>query len=312
MNALVKWSRNCAAILCWASLVVLLNGSAGAPSITPDQDQTRSETALGQKYTEWDLTFLRDRPSFMSSSQPIRPYSLSINEEDYHYTPKPKHLRPVRLLRTLGASFDPFWMSIERPSEAGVWTSEGGSDTDASGQTLPRRDSLAPDAPLPNYTTVNKGFNLPASPELIEGAARYQRKLEKEAEDLDLSLLSSDVASTVRDWLVRSATCGLRHQWVDLGPVFWPRWLRHTDCEKSGGSPSCSFPSGMACRRAQVTQIKILAWHCWGAEEGGGDGSKGMARADRATVVGKVGSNKKCMWRQVPYPVVTACKCSCK
>uniref|UniRef100_A0A8C7JDE0 Noggin n=1 Tax=Oncorhynchus kisutch TaxID=8019 RepID=A0A8C7JDE0_ONCKI len=119
-----------------------------------------------------------------------------------------------------------------------------------------------------------------------EGAARYQRKLQNDAEDLDLSELPADVARTLRDWLVRSATCGMRYQWVKLAPVFWPRWLRHTDCEKSGGSRSCSFPSGMACRQAQTTQIKILAWHC---------------------VAGR-----KCLWRQVPYPVVTACKCSCK
>uniref|UniRef100_A0A4W5M3A5 Noggin n=1 Tax=Hucho hucho TaxID=62062 RepID=A0A4W5M3A5_9TELE len=169
---------------------------------------------------------------------PIRPYSLSMNEGDYHYAPKPKHLRHNRLLRILGSSFDPFWMSIERPAEARV-------DTDASG------------------------------------------------EDLDLSELPADVASTLRDWLVRSATCGMRYQWVKLAPVFWPRWLRHTDCEKSGVSRSCSFPSGMACRQAQTTQIKILAWHCWSIEERGGAG-------------------RKCLWRQVPYPVVTACKCSCK
>uniref|UniRef100_A0A4W5L993 Noggin n=1 Tax=Hucho hucho TaxID=62062 RepID=A0A4W5L993_9TELE len=177
---------------------------------------------------------------FVSSSQLIRPYSLSMNEGDYHYAPKPKHLRHNRLLRILGSSFDPFWMSIERPAEARV-------DTDASGgQTASRGDPP----------------------------------------DLDLSELPADVASTLRDWLVRSATCGMRYQWVKLAPVFWPRWLRHTDCEKSGGSRSCSFPSGMACRQAQTTQIKILAWHC---------------------VAGR-----KCLWRQVPYPVVTACKCSCK
>ncbi|KAK6300621.1 hypothetical protein J4Q44_G00287190 [Coregonus suidteri] len=236
-----------------------------------------------------------------------------MNEENYHYTPKPKHLRHNRLLRILGSSFDPFWMSIERPAEARVWTSEGESvDTDASGgQTGSRGDPPAPPA-IPNYTT-NEGFNFRASPELTEGAARYQRKLEKEAEDLDLSELPADVASTLRDWLVRSATCGMRYQWVKLAPVFWPRWLRHTDCEKSGGSRSCSFPSGMACRQAQTTQIKILAWHCWSSEEGGGDGLRGMAGIDRGTVVVGTGvAGRKCLWRQVPYPVVTACKCSCK
>lgn len=273
----------------------------------PNQEQVRSETPVGQKDTDFDdVSFLRTRSSsFVSSSQPIRPYSLLMNEGDYHYAPKPKHLRHNRLLRILGSSFDPFWMSIERPAEARV-------DTDASaGQTASRGDPPAPPA-LPNYTT-NEGFNFGASPELTEGAARYQRKLQNDAEDLDLSELPADVASTLRDWLVRSATCGMRYQWVKLAPVFWPRWLRHTDCEKSGGSRSCSFPSGMACRQAQTTQIKILAWHCWSSEERGGDGLRGMAGIDRETVVVGTGvAGRKCLWRQVPYPVVTACKCSCK
>lgn len=262
---------------------------------------------MGQKDTDFDdVSFLRTRSSsFVSSSQPIRPYSLLMNEGDYHYAPKPKHLRHNRLLRILGSSFDPFWMSIERPAEARV-------DTDASGgQTASRGDPPAPPASS-NYTT-NEGFNFGASPELTEGAARYQRKLQNDAEDLDLSELPADVASTLRDWLVRSATCGMRYQWVQLAPVFWPRWLRHTDCEKSGGSRSCSFPSGMACRQAQTTQIKILAWHCWSSEERGGDGLRGMAGIDRETVVVGTGvAGRKCLWRQVPYPVVTACKCSCK
>lgn len=273
----------------------------------PNQEQVRSETPVGQKDTDFDdVSFLRTRSSsFVSSSQPIRPYSLSMNEGDYHYAPKPKHLRHNRLLRILGSSFDPFWMSIERPAEARV-------DTDASaGQTASRGDPPAPPASS-NYTT-NEGFNFGASPELTEGAARYQRKLQNDAEDLDLSELPADVASTLRDWLVRSATCGMRYQWVQLAPVFWPRWLRHTDCEKSGGSRSCSFPSGMACRQAQTTQIKILAWHCWSSEERGGDGLRGMAGIDRETVVVGTGvAGRKCLWRQVPYPVVTACKCSCK
>ncbi|XP_014034005.1 noggin-2-like [Salmo salar] len=302
MNVLINWLRS--VLLCWTYLVVFLTR---ATSMIPNQEQVRSETPVGQKDTDFDdVSFLRTRSSsFVSSSQPIRPYSLSMNEGDYHYAPKPKHLRHNRLLRILGSSFDPFWMSIERPAEARV-------DTDASaGQTASRGDPPAPPA-LPNYTT-NEGFNFGASPELTEGAARYQRKLQNDAEDLDLSELPADVASTLRDWLVRSATCGMRYQWVQLAPVFWPRWLRHTDCEKSGGSRSCSFPSGMACRQAQTTQIKILAWHCWSSEERGGDGLRGMAGIDRETVVVGTGvAGRKCLWRQVPYPVVTACKCSCK
>uniref|UniRef100_A0A3B4WDW2 Noggin n=1 Tax=Seriola lalandi dorsalis TaxID=1841481 RepID=A0A3B4WDW2_SERLL len=173
------------------------------------------------------------RASLPSFSQPIRPYTLLTHTEDYHYLPKPRHRRPSHLLRLLGSSFDPFWMSIEQPPEA-------------------------------------------------SGGHR-----------LDFGSLPSDVASAVRSWLVSSATCELYYQWMDLGPAFWPRWLRQTDCERGDRVQRCSFPSGMECVRAQTTNINILAWHCQEIRDGGE-------------------AMKRCLWRQVPYSVVTACTCSCK
>lgn len=249
------------------------------PSWSSMDGHAKVKGALSQQLdTESDLDFLRSREHFPFSPQSIRPYSLSLSEEDYHYVPKPKHLRPARLMRLLGSSFDPFWMSVERPPNAAEWISE---------------ESLG----------KNKEFNVTASPELSQGAARYRKKLEMEAESLDFSSLPQDVASVIREWLVRSATCTLRYQWMDLGPVFWPRWLRHTDCYTAGGHHTCSFPSGMACRRAQTTQVKILAWHCWDEDQ-----TKGRDDDGRASKI----LPRKCLWRQVPYPVVTACKCSCK
>lgn len=144
---------------------------------------------------------------------------------------------------------------------------------------------------------------------LKKAAALGQEKLEKEAAALDLGSLPPQVASSVRLWLVHSSTCRLRHRWVDLGPAFWPRWLRQTDCERSDGGQSCSFPGGMECMRAQTTYIKILAWHCLeNREVGDGKGNKSDVRTE--TEMGEF--MKRCVWRQVPYPVVTACTCSCK
>lgn len=262
--------------LCWISVSVLY-GSALSTSNISTQIQLPNVTE-DEEDTDWDSPFLQLRASLPSYSQPVRPYTLLTNTEDYHYMPKPRHRRPSRLMRLLGSSFDLFWMSIEQPSEA------------SGGQLL---------------------GNLSASPELREAAAKHRQKLEKEAADLDLSSLPSHVASSVRDWLVRSATCGLSYQWVDLGPAFWPRWLRQTDCGRSDGS--CSFPGGMECVRAQTAHIKILAWHCLDIREGG-DGSRRIKAdgSDGSTEMGTGGVMKRCLWRQVPYPVVTACTCSCK
>ncbi|XP_064180020.1 noggin-2-like [Anguilla rostrata] len=298
MNGFVCSSGNVSVLFCWTFLGVFVNLPTNSLSTIPKYYKPNTETSPGRTDIESDLAFLRSRPHSLSSLLPVRPYSLSINEEDYHYSPKPKDLRPARLLRVLGSSFDPFWMSIERPAEA-VRTS-GGEIEEATFQGR---------AALPGSVGSSNSFNFSASPELSEGAARYQRKLEKEAEDLDLSHFPPEAATFIRAWLVRSATCELRYQWVNLGPVFWPPWLRHTDCEQTGSSRSCSFPSGMSCRRAQLTHIKILAWHCWGGE----DGVSKVLGTDKGLAGPGMGvSGKRCIWRQVPYPVVTACKCSCK
>lgn len=239
---------------------------------------TLNLTDAEEREIVWESPFLQLRASLPSYSQPIRPYTLLTNVEDYHYLPKPTHRRASRLLRLLGSSFDPFWMSIEKPSEA-------------SGSHSARHVPLHEDKKLKN------------------AAALAQQTLEKEAAALDLGSLPPQVASSVRVWLVRSSTCRLRHRWVDLGPAFWPRWLRQTDCERLAGGQSCSFPGGMECMRAQTTYIKILAWHCLESREVG-DGTKNKSNIRTETEMGEF--MKRCVWRQVPYPVVTACTCSCK
>nr|XP_046260196.1 noggin-2-like [Scatophagus argus] len=285
----------------WISVLVLQYGSSAFTSHISTQNKPPNVTVVGEEDdTDQDPTFLQLRASLPSYSQPLQPYTLLTNTEDYHYLPKPRHRRPSRLRRLLGSCFDLFWMSIERPSE-------GHSD----GKPLLHGDTLS--AKLPSNTTARERFNLSASPELREAAANQRQKLEKEAADLDLSALPSHVASSVRHWLVRSATCGLSYQWVDLGPAFWPRWLRQTDCERSDGAQSCSFPGGMECVRAQTTHIKILAWHCLDIRERLNE-SRGIKadRSDGSTEMSAGEVIKRCLWRQVPYPVVTACACSCK
>ncbi|KAM9581179.1 noggin-like [Guaruba guarouba] len=201
-------------------------------------------------------------------SAPVRPYSLSLSPEDYHYYPKPRHLRPRQLHRLLGSAFDPFWMATAEP---------------------PRR----------NDSILEDGLET-QSRDLADSAGRYRRKLWREAEGLELPALlpagpalspelRGAVSHSLRRWLVEQAACRLTSTWVDLGAVFWPRWVRHTACET--GPRSCSWPPGMGCRPAQLTRIKLLAWHCWDMQQPG---------------------PPRCAWRQIPYPVVAACKCSCR
>ncbi|XP_061438788.1 noggin-like [Rhineura floridana] len=200
-----------------------------------------------------------------------RPYSLSLSSDDYHhYLPKPKRLRAPRLMKLLGSSYDPFWMSLEDPRGQNTSLKELGA----------------------------------LSQDVAECTTRFRKKLLQEAEGLDFSKLlppkdgthhnlSQVLIHRFHRWLVDSATCHLTSSWVDMGPIFWPRWIRHTDCDLT--HVGCSWPPGMTCRPAQVTHIKFLAWHCWV--------SKDTLRPGK--------SLQQCAWRQVPYPVVAACKCSC-
>ncbi|XP_040041828.2 noggin-3-like [Gasterosteus aculeatus] len=274
--------------VCWISVSVTLRGFASFASNISTQIQ--ATVVQDEEDTDGNSPFVQLRASLLSYSQPVPPYTLLTNAEDYAYMPEPSDRQPSRLLLLLGSSFDLFWMSIEQPSEG--------------------HSSLL--GKLPNYTAARKKVNSSASPELREAAAMNRQKLAKEAADLDLSSLSSRVASSLRHWLVRSATCGLSYQWVDLGPAFWPRWVRQTDCETSDGLHGCSFPGGMECVRAQTARIKILAWHC--LEIRGGDVSRGNTSdsMDGRIEMGTGDVTERCIWRPVLYPVVSACTCSCK
>uniref|UniRef100_A0A8C5S809 Noggin n=1 Tax=Laticauda laticaudata TaxID=8630 RepID=A0A8C5S809_LATLA len=192
-----------------------------------------------------------------------RPYSLSLSPEDYHYSvPKPKHLRTSKLMQFLGTSYDPFWMSPEDPQSWNPSTEE------LSTQNL----------------------------ELAKHTARFKEMLLQETSKLELPKLQpfQSFIHHLRRWLVDSATCSLTSSWVDMGSVFWPRWIRHTYCDLM--QAGCSWPPGMSCQPAQITHIKFLAWHCWI------NGTQPLNRRK---------SHKECAWRQIPYPVVTACKCAC-
>jgi hypothetical protein len=41
--------------------------------------------------------------------------------------------------------------------------------------------------------------------------------------------------AAVTAWLVRRATCPIRYVWDDLGPYFWPRWVRRGECLQETG-----------------------------------------------------------------------------
>ncbi|XP_042323857.1 noggin-like [Sceloporus undulatus] len=238
-------------------------GRKSSPSESPPHHDQIGEMAQSNP----DIHLIRSKLGIQA-----KPYSLSLSPDDYHhYLPKPKRLRTTRLMKLLGSSYDPFWMSLEDPRGRNTSLDELGA----------------------------------LSLDLAERTTRFRKKLLQEAKGIDLSELLSSKDSIphnltesfidhLHQWLVNSATCHLTSSWVDMGSIFWPRWVRHTDCDLNNAK--CSWPPGMTCKPAQVTHIKLLAWHCW---------------VSRDQILGPRKSFQQCAWRQIPYPVVAVCKCSC-
>ncbi|CAJ0920078.1 unnamed protein product [Ranitomeya imitator] len=187
-------------------------------------DNTADTKRLDENQGDTELGTLRRR-----ISSGTRPYSLSRSPLDYHYSPKPKHLKTPRLLRILGSSFDPFWMSVEKPAE---------NDTNSHLSAL--------------------------SQDLFDGASRYRRKLTQEAQNINFASLklpaelsansSHVVLDELRRWLVQRASCKLTSTWVDLGPVFWPRWVK--------GSPTRPDNSGTGKIGTGIIRVRVLVCFC--------------------------------------------------
>lgn len=64
-----------------------------------------------------------------------------------------------------------------------------------------------------------------------------------------------------RQWLLNLASCDMDYVWEDLGPLFWPRWIRRGVCI-SKPSQSCSWPPGMKCRPSGSRALHLLHWKC--------------------------------------------------
>nr|QOK36749.1 noggin D [Petromyzon marinus] len=202
-------------------------------------------------------------------------FSFPYREDNYLYFPKQRDLKSARLHNILGSSFDPFWMSVKRPSSSSTTGDIGALATRSSAVTAAGRKLHAAARAL-NFTVLTDSGAAVAA---TEATAAFMTR-----------------------WLLQKAECGVASSWHDLGSVFWPRWVRRSHCEESGGG-GCSWPAGMSCAPAQSTHIKILAWHCYALRSASVDGQSPLQPP--------LPPLQKCSWRLVPYPLVTACTCGC-
>ncbi|KDR14442.1 Noggin-2 [Zootermopsis nevadensis] len=241
------------------------------------------------------------------ADRPLLPLKFWANPRKSPLKPRRKDLDEQTLLKLMGQDFDSRWMRRTHPSHTHI------------------QDGTAGD---------------------IEDRATVRTLREMAGEELQLlpdELVPPENRAAVIAWLVQRATCPIRYVWDDLGPYFWPRWVRRGECVHDAGvettsegrnssrrtntrNTPCSWPPGMLCVPGVARNLQILRWHCRlrkNLSVGGASnsnnvwllrGSAGQAVVDRhynSSSKSKRRKRYRCQWLKVPYPVPEDCVCSC-
>ncbi|XP_067002354.1 noggin [Anabrus simplex] len=178
--------------------------------------------------------------------------------EGRQFDPRPQDLNVTVLRARLGRHFDSQFMSISRPRSNR--THMDFPFRQHKGRLVP-----VPGAEMPAFLRrMNfKSVRLPDGSRLkTRVSAKLQRKLQL--------------------FLWAYTACPVLHSWRDLGPRYWPRYVRRGTCKGS-----CSVPPGMQCAPSQRALKVILRWQCH--------------------------EPNHCQWIELKnFPIVTGCACTCK
>ncbi|XP_077980272.1 noggin-2-like [Glandiceps talaboti] len=208
------------------------------------------------------LRALQGSPPYLDPSRDrTQPIIGGLDTIEEDLKPKARDLRTKKLKKKLGRDLDTMWMSMEEPDEK------------MAPETTLVQDSLISQASMLNFTYIDEN----------------NREVEMEQSTADI----------LQKWLIQKSSCAVEHQWVNVGQLFWPHWIKHGRC---AGQP-CSWPEGMTCEPGKVTEIYLLRWYCKSK-------SSKPPKPDRS----KRGTKKKmrCKWIKIPYPVTSECTCTCK
>ena len=182
------------------------------------------------------------------------------------YLPRKRDLRPRKLFRLIGKKFNAKWMSADKPL-------------------------------------------------LYEISVETLEPLATEDENSILDIMkSSDTTTNLNDeklitfqtLLLERMSCPVEFQWKDIGPLFWPRYVKEGTCQSK---QSCSFPTGMKCVPHDFEKLHILKWQCTNVK-------KITIRKNKICVTEKKTSKSRrhkldCRWKQTRFRVLKRCVCSC-
>ncbi|ESN94637.1 hypothetical protein HELRODRAFT_154266 [Helobdella robusta] len=179
----------------------------------------------------------------------------------------------------------------------------------------------------------------PRNSEIHQEIQRYMNNLDFTYEDErgNIQNMRAEVRKVLERWLLtqHESSCRVRQTWYDMGPMFWPRYIKQGECEDDDGSannvPTCSWPPGMHCVAAKSHIIRLLNWNCrrqddvkhlasWKRHKRSSTGDvQKLDKSNHRQVKfrkfkrsqSSQQSQMKCKWKKIPYPITKECFCSC-
>ncbi|XP_071943831.1 noggin-2-like [Antedon mediterranea] len=197
-----------------------------------------------------------ERPTLIASDSQILPILID-DKQSITNPPTEKDLKLSKLTKAIGDDFEPHWMSINEPRNK------------------------------------NMGIIDEIDNDLIDEFRNLSMKYRDD--NGNRVRISADTEAVFEKWLTQRSNCPIEYKWIDLGQLFWPRWVKRGECVQK----KCSWPSGMQCRSTEMLTIQPLRWHCIRK------GRDGRRREKR-------GTKYRCKWIRVPFPITSKCSCQCK
>uniref|UniRef100_A0A5K4FDM2 CFA20_dom domain-containing protein n=1 Tax=Schistosoma mansoni TaxID=6183 RepID=A0A5K4FDM2_SCHMA len=219
-----------------------------------------------------------------------------------------------KLRRILGSDLQNDWMSIESPLNS------------QSSSIKSTRSTLSPNIPKPDNYLLNivDELNFTVFRPVNNDGLIYPIKM------------TIDQVNIMKTWLLQRATCAMEYIWEDLGPLFWPRWIKRGVCVNTH---SCSWPPGMRCRSSGSRSLKLLRWVC--KNDSGKEASNRRRREFQTNYLGRLNRDTNshqtyveerrtkrvrrlirklsltangyhCEWNRYEYMVSDHCTCGCE
>lgn len=121
--------------------------------------------------------------------------------------------------------------------------------------------------------------------------------------DTTLGQLNNETLMIIQKWLSEHTFCPVEFKWKDLGPLFWPRYVKEGSCKSKR---ACSFNSGMRCVPGDTKHIHILRWRC--------KIIKKIVIGEKAVCITEMNRSRRnfgCKWKLIPFQILDSCICSC-